>query len=1119
MKRFLLSYFAIIASFIFAHAAHTQDSIGILVSGEFESVPGDSYFGQVDGGRVWGPQANLTVTGGEFRGGGVAPGDGIDIHLGGQVTVNGGVVQGTDDGIKLKADSTLTVNSGSISGGNDGLAAVGASTFSISGGEINGEFHGINASGHARGDWSGGRVNGRIALADDASLSISGGNVDNSIQVADRGTLKILGGNITGSVETSADAIVAVFLAEDFSSNQLFNGGSTEFGINPLADAYFVYGVTSDRIINTVENVSGLGVLDGPSGRPTTVQIRDGAFVSALYLAERSTGFHPAGSISDLVVDDESRYDISGGWISSQSRKQAALVTGHGQLNVSGGIVTSTSGDGIRVRGNGKLTATGGEISGARDGVDLTASAVATVNGASITGADEGILAKDQSSLSVMRGSIVGGEDGISATDTSVIDIRGGTISGGEYALVAADQAFAQLDGGTLQGRVVLRDESRLDMSGGTIDQDLVVTESSVVHLHGGFVRDDLRLAESASLKMLGGVVQGDIESRDDSRVEISGGRVGNLQAQEDSIIRIFGTGLQTNAGNITGRLLDGQLIQTQSLALDSARVITYEGIDRRSKVNSTQNHNVAVVGNGATVHVDFLEGAQVSGEVLASDDGRVNFFGGGATDNITLTGNGMAAFYGKDLTLSFQEGLVRVSGEMRNGANVDTEIQIESADTDVLVFETVEKTVGWFRRSFNNLAIMDGPTGPTTARAFGGAEPFGIVEVRENSVLKLASNVNTPAQISGWDSAVIEMGNGFSGAGVLEGANDGVFLHDRSSGIVAGLTVSGARDGVRVWDQSSLVMDRGRVLGDDDGIDVRSSGVVRINGGEILGADHGIRAKDAAEITVTSGSISGEQHGIALSGDARLVLDGENIQVLGNAYGIHAEGDAIVNVLNGTVDGGLGSVSVDDTALVQIRGGDLSGELLASGQGTIRVFGSNLRLNGTRLTGTLQDGTAINLNAVTRESGQILLDAITGRLCDFNQDGACDVADLDRLLYEGLPLNDSRFDIDGSGTVDLQDRDAWLAESGYVLGDFDFDNDVDSADLNTIGVAWTSTGATSYRSGDVDGNGLLNVVDLNAVGVNWQHGVGAAAVPEPDSVVLLAMIGLMLTIRRRRVS
>ncbi len=55
--------------------------------------------------------------------------------------------------------------------------------------------------------------------------------------------------------------------------------------------------------------------------------------------------------------------------------------------------------------------------------------------------------------------------------------------------------------------------------------------------------------------------------------------------------------------------------------------------------------------------------------------------------------------------------------------------------------------------------------------------------------------------------------------------------------------------------------------------------------------------------------------------------------------------------------------------------------------------------------------------------------------------------------------------------------------------------------------------------NGDFDSSGFVDVADLNVVGVNWQAGVnGAAAVPEPNAVVLTlaGMLGVLMLRRRR---
>ena len=153
--------------------------------------------------------------------------------------------------------------------------------------------------------------------------------------------------------------------------------------------------------------------------------------------------------------------------------------------------------------------------------------------------------------------------------------------------------------------------------------------------------------------------------------------------------------------------------------------------------------------------------------------------------------------------------------------------------------------------------------------------------------------------------------------------------------------------------------------------------------------------------------------------------------------------------------------------------------------------------------------------------------EGVTGNFdpCDFDENLRCDIADLDELLFTGISSGDLRYDLDGSGTVDLGDRDEFLSSVfATVAGDFDLDGQVIATDLNILGGSWQSDGLTSYAQGDANGDGVANATDLNAVGGNWQFGAGAAAaasstaaVPEPNSLVLIlgGLLGLMATRRK----
>ena len=139
------------------------------------------------------------------------------------------------------------------------------------------------------------------------------------------------------------------------------------------------------------------------------------------------------------------------------------------------------------------------------------------------------------------------------------------------------------------------------------------------------------------------------------------------------------------------------------------------------------------------------------------------------------------------------------------------------------------------------------------------------------------------------------------------------------------------------------------------------------------------------------------------------------------------------------------------------------------------------------------------------------------GHACDFNGDAVCDILDLDLLQYDGLASQDARYDLTDDGLVDLLDRDFWLSELGTVVGDFNLDGKVNTADLNDLGINWQKSDAVSYSSGDANGDGRVATQDLNDLAINWQFGVANATTVPEASLPWWVIIGILLLVHRSR--
>lgn len=135
---------------------------------------------------------------------------------------------------------------------------------------------------------------------------------------------------------------------------------------------------------------------------------------------------------------------------------------------------------------------------------------------------------------------------------------------------------------------------------------------------------------------------------------------------------------------------------------------------------------------------------------------------------------------------------------------------------------------------------------------------------------------------------------------------------------------------------------------------------------------------------------------------------------------------------------------------------------------------------------------------------GWVMQNMILGQQYDDHPLGSSAVQDLDGFLddfavWNRTLTNQEILDIYNGGLVG--NGIAKLIGPGTLPGDVNFDGVVNIFDINLVSANWGGTGPT----GDANKDGTVNIFDINLVSANWTP-TGGAAVPEPSTIVLLAL-------------
>jgi T5SS/PEP-CTERM-associated repeat protein len=1101
-------------------------------------------------GNTSGSSGQITVSGGTLGLGATTVGNGgagILNLTGGTTAVSGKIVLGADSA-SADAKGTVTINGGSLSATGDFLMAGSFMTTEVQ--TLNMMSGSLTASRLLVNDNAPGVVPGAVPMAvvnmTGGTIAVTDLSVPSNYSVNGlNGHFQLDGGAVTvnrasvgglqntplgfrlangfGDGDNAANSVTGTM---DITGGTLkLAGGAVELimgyrdagvltGFGNSANIVFDYNATNPGFTTVHAVMGGGGPVDTTwtggggnsnwqvagnwdSGAPATVTKAhiNGSAVAQVAAAVNATAARL--SLADGASTDNTTLNANGGVLTVGGNALIGTL-GHGTLNVTAGSQVLVGGDvqlGVNngeVNAQGSVSVAGGTLAAGgaiRLGVGDSTSLLQqlTVSGASsVTAAG---LTIGEQAASMAQTNLSGGTLAISGATNlsngqSTLAITGGKMTSGSLAIAGQAGSIAQMNvsGGTTTvsglARLGASGQGTMQITGGavTLGNNLVLgADALATNAKGTLTVDGGSLNVAGTISMGGTIFTSEVQT-----LNMTSGFLSASRLLVDNATPSFGGPMAVV--NMTG---GGMVVR--DLAVPSNWAVN--GLNGHVDLDG----GVVLVSNASTgVTTANAEGFRLANG-LDPEVGGINTVTG--TMDIT---NGTLLLSGDATTLvqTYIDNGVLTGNGVPSGVLYDY-------DTSNPGYTTVYTSTGVASLTSNWTGGGDGLNWQIGANWDNGASSPSsprFANISGSPTVQVAAGVNASA-------LSLTLANGAGTDNVTLNANGGTLTigGDLSAGTIGHATLN-------VTNSSNVSVGGTATIGDETG----SVGQVTISGGTMTVNERVVIGNNGqGSLTVNGGALNVTTTIIMAAGNPAGV-----VQTLNLSSGSLTASRLLVadNVASATPSSIVtmtgGAMSVGDLAIPTNYGLDGLNGLFQLKGGTVTVTnpstgGKQNQPSGFRLANGAGEGD----NAGNTVTG--LMDITSGTLKL--------TGDALAVINPYITTDHSLLAYGGTGIVlrDTTTNPGFTTVTASILGDANRDGHVDIFDINLISANWNTAGPTA----DVNGDSAVDIFDINAVSAHWAQtnpdgptaGLAAAsAVPEPASVIGLAIGALLLAVRFR---